>query len=111
MEIVEEKAGDVLIVTLKGRLDTNSSKEAEKQILDRIGAGEHRLVIDLAELDYLSSVGLRVLLLAAKRMKAVQGQLAVCTLKPEVATIFDIAGFAAIFRILATRDEAVRELS
>jgi len=111
MEIVEEKAGDVLIVTLKGRLDASSSKGAEKQILDRIGAGEHRLVIDLAELDYLSSVGLRVLLLAAKRMKAVQGQLAVCTLKPEVATIFDIAGFTAIFRILATRDEAVRELS
>jgi anti-anti-sigma factor len=111
MEIAEEQAGNVLIVALRGRLDAGSSAEAERQILDWIGAGAHRLVIDLAELDYISSVGLRALLLAAKRIRAVQGRFAVCALKPEVETIFEIAGFTTIMRILATRDEAARELS
>ncbi len=111
MEIVEEKTGNVLIVALKGRLDAGSSGEIEKQILDRIASGEHRLVIDLAQLRSISGAGLRALLLATKRIEAVQGQLAVCELRPEVATSFDIAGFATILRILATRDEAVRELS
>ena len=111
MEIAEERAGNVLIVAFKGRLDASSSSVAEKRLLDRIAAGEHRLVIDLADLDYVSSVGLRVLLLAAKRIKAVQGQIAVCALKPTIATIFDIAGFATLFRIHATREEAVCDLS
>jgi stage II sporulation protein AA (anti-sigma F factor antagonist) len=111
MEIAEERAGDALIVAVKGRLDATSAGEAERTILERITSGAHRLVIDLAELDYISSVGLRALLLAAKRIGSVEGRLAVCALKPEIASVFEIAGFPAILRIVATRDEALQEVS
>ncbi len=110
MEISQTKTGDVTTIALKGRLDAASSKATEERILKTIEGGEHRLVIDLAELAYISSVGLRVLMVVAKRLKPLGGKVAVCALQPSVRLVFDIAGFGTIFRIFATREEAVAGL-
>jgi stage II sporulation protein AA (anti-sigma F factor antagonist) len=111
VEITEQLTGQILTVALKGRLDGTTSKGVEELILKRIEEGQRTLVVDLAQLDYISSVGLRVLMLAAKRLKSVAGTIVVCALQPSIKQVFDIAGFASLFRLFDTRAEAIQQLS
>jgi anti-anti-sigma factor len=78
----------------------------EQRILALIDAGEKRLVIDCAQLQYISSAGLRVLLIAAKRLSD-SGKLALAALNNQIRDVFDIAGFSSIFQIYRTQDDAV----
>lgn len=108
MEIFEEKSGDVITFALKGRLDAASSKSTEERILKKIEEGERRLVIDMAEIGYISSVGLRVLMVVAKRLKGLGGKVAICALQPTVKQVFEIAGFLTLFPVFDTREQALQ---
>jgi len=110
MDISEDKTDTVMTVGLKGRLDALSAKAVEERLLKLITAGETKMVIDLGEVGYISSIGLRVLLIAAKRLKAAKGQIAICAMQPPIKKVFDIAGFTALFKIFPTRAEAVQAL-
>jgi stage II sporulation protein AA (anti-sigma F factor antagonist) len=110
MQISEEKIGDVWTVGLQGRLDAATSKGAEEFLLQRIDAGERLVAFDLSRLDYISSVGLRVFMMCAKRLKTTQGKLVVFGLTPMIRQVFEIAGFLSLFPVFANRDEAVAGL-
>ncbi|MGE0043715.1 MAG: STAS domain-containing protein [Vicinamibacterales bacterium] len=110
MQISEAKVDQVLVVGLKGRLDGTTSKAVEEQLLRKIDGGERWLVLDLAELEYISSVGLRVFMMAAKRLKVAQGKVVVCALTPSINQVFEIAGFLGLFPAFETRDQAVASL-
>jgi anti-anti-sigma factor len=110
MEIEEESEGQRTILALKGRLDGTTSKGVEERVLKLIESGQRTLVFDLAQMDYISSIGLRVLMLAAKRLKPLGGSLAVCALQPSVNQVFEIAGFNTLFRSFETRAAAVQQL-
>ena len=110
MEMNEGKKGNVLVLGLSGRLDSTSSKAFEERILGVIDVGERRLVIDLSQLDYVSSAGLRVFLLAAKRLTSANGKLALCSLTEPVREVFDIAGFSSVFSLYGSYDEALKSL-
>lgn len=107
MDIVVEKSGDVTIVGLKGRLDALSSKGVEERLLQMIDGGDRQMVIDLAQLDYISSVGLRMFILVGKRLKQVNGKIVVCSLQDAIQQVFEISGFTTIFPIFKTRTDAV----
>jgi anti-anti-sigma factor len=107
MEIKEEKRGKVKIVGLRGRLDANSSQAVENQLLALLNQGEDRLVLDFSELTYMSSLGLRVLMMVAKNIKRVNGKLALAGLNDHIYEIFKIARFTSIFSIYSSSDEAV----
>src|SRR5262249_3530029 len=109
MDITERRTGDVVTLSLTGKLDTTSAKTFEAQILSRIAAGDRRFIIDLAQLDYISSSGLRVFLVAAKRLERENGKIALCALTQPVRDVFDVAGFSSIFPVHASHDEAMRE--
>jgi anti-sigma B factor antagonist len=111
MELVEAKQNGVVILGVQGRLDASNADTVEQRLLALIAAGERRLVIDCAQLDYISSAGLRVLLVAAKRLTATGGNIVVAALKEPIKEIFDIAGFAALFRVYRSQDEAAAALS
>jgi anti-anti-sigma factor len=108
MEITEERRVDVLILGILGRLDSTTSKSVEEKLVSAIEAGERRLVIDLSELEYISSAGLRVFLLAVKRMTAVSGKVALSSLKDPIKQVFDIAGFSSMLSIYGSPEEAVK---
>lgn len=110
MEISESTRSGVVIFGLKGRLDASNANVLEDTLLASIGAGMRRLVVDCGQLDYISSAGLRVLLVAAKRLKGGDGQIALAALKEPIKEVFDIAGFSSIFHIYDTADEAVAGL-
>jgi anti-sigma B factor antagonist len=74
-------------------------------------AGDDRLVLDLSGVEYISSVGLRVLMLASKQAKAQRGSLAVCGLVPVVREIFEISRFNLVLDVSLTLREALARLS
>ena len=107
MKITDLKSGAFLVLAVEGRLDTLTAPEFEAEGLRRAQAGEARLVLDLAGVDYISSAGLRGILAVAKRLKAKGGDLAVCGLRGIVAEVFTVSGFAKILPVFATREDAL----
>lgn len=111
MEIAEIRSPEAVTLALAGRLDGTTASAFETRVLTHIEAGDTNLVLDLADLAYISSVGLRVFLIAAKRVKPVDGRIVLCSLQPSIKQVFDIAGFAGMFTFAATRDEALATFS
>jgi len=107
MQITEQQTGDLVIVGLSGRLDAASAKAVEDALLSHVDAGACRLVLDMADLDFISSIGLRVLLLVAKRLKASQGVVCVCALRSQTEQVFEISGLKDLLPIFETRDRAI----
>lgn len=97
MEILKKQSGDQLTIALKGRLDTNTAPELEK------GVGELKdvkvLKVDLTNLDYISSAGLRVILTLHKNMSSNGAKLIVAHPKDEVMEVFDMTGFSSFLTI------------
>ena len=108
MLIQEEKQGDVLIVKIDDHLDTATSTMFETKLMGLIDAGERRLLVDCGALEYVNSAGLKVFLLAAKKLEPLGGQLVLCALAPSVLMIFEMIGFTRIMQIAPTREEGLR---
>ena len=95
--VESEKEGDKVLVSVGGRLDTTSAPQLQDE-LDKSLKDAKELVIDMADVDYISSAGLRVLLSAQKTMSK-QGKMILRNVKPEVKEVFDITGFSDILTI------------
>jgi anti-anti-sigma factor len=108
MEMTGQKKGAVMLLALKGRLDASSAPGLEEKLLALIDGGETKFVFNFLQLDYISSAGLRVLLMAAKRLKAANGKIVLTSLKDQIREVFEIAGFSAIFPMYEVEDDALR---
>ncbi len=97
MEITSVRNNADLVIKLVGRLDTLSSPQLEAELKNSV-AGVETLTLDLEQLDYVSSAGLRVLLAARKLMDG-QGGLSVVNVNPGVMEVFEMTGFADILSI------------
>lgn len=111
MEIAESKEGGTIVLAPSGRLDSNSSKQMEDCLLGHISQGANSLVVDFVDLAFISSAGLRVLLMGAKRMKKSGGKLALCSLDPNILEVFKVSGFDRIFVISEDRAEALKAVA
>jgi anti-anti-sigma factor len=103
-------ADNVRVVKPQGRLDSNTSPAFEKQLLSCIEGGSRRVLLDFSELQYVSSAGLRSVLLGSKRMRAAGGSLALCSLNAQIAEVFQISGFDTILDIHASAEAAMKHL-
>jgi len=110
MEISERKAAGIVTLSLSGKLDATNAKAFEQKILGQIESGERRIIIDLAQLDYVSSAGLRVFFLASKGVSSANGKLALCSLNDPVREVFDMVGFSSMFSIYGSHDDAAKDL-
>ncbi|MCC6134095.1 MAG: STAS domain-containing protein [Candidatus Contendobacter sp.] len=108
MDIQEQRQGNITILKPVGRLDSLSCREFETRLLAALDDNQ-AVAVDCAALDYISSAGLRVLLVAAKRNRA-GGRLALAELRDNVREVFEISGFSAIFVIHPTVAAAVAAL-
>jgi anti-anti-sigma factor len=110
MEIHDERIGDTCVVTVKGRLDSGASAA----FADRVGAlitnGNRNLLIDFAGVDFVTSAGLRAVLILVKKVKAAGGSFALCGVRDSVREVLDITGFTGMFSIHPARDEAIAAL-
>jgi anti-anti-sigma factor len=110
MDITEQTSNAIVILSLTGRLDAVSADPVKQRLLASVGAAPC-LVLDFAGLTYVSSAGLRVLLELARRVQSAKGKLALCAMVRHVQQVFELAGFAALIPIFATRDEALSALA
>ena len=88
---------DSLTLQIQGRIDTKTAPELEDMLKSSLG-GIKQLTIDLADVDYISSAGLRVLLIAQKTMNR-QGNMTVRNVSQDIMDIFDVTGFSDILTI------------
>ncbi len=108
MQILEEKKGDVKVVVVRGRLDANTSPLLEQKIQQILNQGENRLALDFSELIYISSLGLRVLIVAAKNLQKINGKLGLAALNEDILGVFKMAGFTRVFSIHPTLEETIQ---
>lgn len=96
MEISKVEQGSELVVSIKGRLDTNAAPQLGEEMEKSLVEGISHLVIDMAECDYVASSGLRVILGAQKKMNALHGTMVVKNVVGDVMEVFEMIGFADI---------------
>lgn len=108
--IAQEALENARLISIAGQLNSGNSTSVENEITGLIDRGDHRLLLDLSSLEYISSAGLRVVLVVAKRLKAERGQLILFGMQPQVREVFEISGFLSILEVAPTREEAISRI-
>ncbi|AWW26512.1 STAS domain-containing protein [Acetobacterium carbinolicum] len=99
MKIEVKQESDIFLVELEGRMDTNTSPEFQKEMEPYYTKQGFKMILNFDKLDFVSSAGLRVLLLIQKKSKALDGSLVIKNVKPEIQEVFDMTGFSDILTI------------
>lgn len=110
MELFPSRRPGALVLAPRGRIDHGNAEDFQAALrapLAECRAGGARLVLDLSGLEYISSAGLRVLMLASRQATAQGGDIVVAAMAPVVREIFDISKFTLVFRCFETVDEAL----
>lgn len=110
MHLVIDKTDNALVFQPEGQINSANAAAFESDLMAQVDKGEHRVVLDLARLDYVSSAGLRVVLLLAKKLKQAGGALVLCDLQPSVREVLEISGFLAILTVCDNRAQALAAL-
>lgn len=112
LEITDTTEQGIAIVQLTGRLDGSTSAQADKFLADLDTAKPGvSILIDATQLEYMSSAGLRVLLMAAKRAKAADSSIAMANPQQGVKQVLEISGFTSILDIHPSREEGLKALA
>ena len=98
MELKKNLQGKELTVEVTGRVDTTTAPELEGAVKDEINSVD-KIVVDFKNVDYISSAGLRVLLIIQKGMTAHGGKFVITHVKDEVMEVFDMTGFSSFLTI------------
>lgn len=110
MDILEETNDNALVLVPQGRLDSRTAPLLQEHLLGRIDDSP-AVLIDCSRLDYVSSAGLRVFLMGAKRCKQAQRGFAICSLQEPVKEVFEISGFLSILSCYPDRKKALQAVS
>jgi anti-sigma B factor antagonist len=110
MKLVEGVSEDVTVVEAYGRLDSTTAKEFGDRLVSLVQAGRGSLVVDLKNIDYISSAGFRALLITKRATVEKQGKLALCGVIGEVKRLFEIGAFTDEFLIFPTQAEGIGKL-
>jgi anti-sigma B factor antagonist len=113
MNIAHKRFNRVDLLTLEGRLDAASAPQLKQQIESLFEQGRYRIVLDMANLEYLASPGLRVLIEARKRARDWKitdlegGDVRIANMPPRIKEVFDLTGFTALFETYPDVTEAI----
>ena len=107
MELTKEMRGRVIVVTARGRLDGNTSPAFGARREELAAVSEPRLVVDFAGVNFVSSAGVRAVLMVLEQVKAANGRLALCAVQAPVREILDIAGITGMLDLHPAKAEAV----
>ena len=111
MELREDLVGEVTVLAVAGRIDSSTASALDSRLANFQAALRNRLVLDLGQVDYISSAGFKVLMITARRIQDANGRLALCGLSAEVRRLFEIAALTRFFTILASTQEALTLLA
>ena len=108
MEITTKQLKRVDVVTVSGRIDSSTAPELDKVLTSIVDAGRYRICMDLKDLEYLSSAGIKVLISILRTCKRWnRGDLRLANMRPRIADVFDLAGLTPLFKVYPDVVEAV----
>jgi anti-sigma B factor antagonist len=107
MEIDIKEMNEIQILSVKGSIDADTASEFDQSLEKQISGGRDRIILDLSQLEYISSAGLRVIMKAAKKMEITGGEMAIVGLRGVVQEVFKVSGFYSLFNIYDSEEEAV----
>jgi anti-anti-sigma factor len=104
--VTEPTPPDLVVLTPPARLDSNSAAAFEQELLGRIDAGAHRIALDFSSVSYISSAGLRTLLIGAKRLRQTGGRVILCAVSESCYKVLEVSGFLTLFPLFPTVEAA-----
>ena len=110
MEPTTRKEKGSVIVSVKGRIDAVTCSDIEKYLSEAVAGDEKFLVLNLNEVDYISSAGLRSILVIARKLKAQQGEFVLAGLQQQVKRVIEMSGFGSFLRIFDTEEDALEQI-
>jgi anti-sigma B factor antagonist len=108
MQISTHEQGAVAVVAVNGRVDSATAPDLESALKKLVETEKTQIVLDLMDVEYMSSAGLRAMVSTLKTVKRVNGDLRVANPSPRVDEVLRLAGLTSIFSIYRSRDEAVQ---
>jgi len=114
MDLMQKRYADTVVLSPVGRIDHSTSegfKTALAPYMTRCAVGLDRVLLDFVGVEYISSVGLRVLMLASKQAKTQGGSIGVAALRPAVKEIFDISRFTMVLDVFPSVREGLARFS
>ena len=114
MQLTDQRIGNALLLKVSGRIDRASADDFKKALgpyLAQCKPGGVVLVLDFSAVEYISSIGFQVLLVAQRQAKTQYGAIAVAALQPGVKSIFEIANFSKVIRCHESVRDALADLS
>lgn len=109
MNITERVENDVTVIVLGGRIDTQGAVEMDEALQAAVAQGKHKMVLDMAEVHYISSAGLRTLADVLTKNKQANGDLKLAALNSRVRRVLEVIGFDNFFSIHETVQEAIAD--
>lgn len=107
LTIRAQPGGKAALLCVAGRLDGTNASRIEAAVDERLGAKEALLLFDLTELIYISSAGLRQLLIVARKLQANGGKALFCGLSDEIFQVFEVSGFKDVLSVHRSREDAL----
>ncbi len=111
MQVIPERSGGALFLKIEGRIDGTNAHTFHEDIKKNVTPDDKTIVLDLEGLEYISSAGLRIILLVAKDSRNTDVNFAVCALNKLIGQVFQHSGFDQIINIHDTREAAIQSFS
>ena len=108
MDMLELKKNNTHILGIRGKLDSVTSPDLLARLQELVRQGERRILLDCADLEYISSAGIRVLFEVAAQLQALSGRLACCSVNSNVRKVFDLVELPADIPVFADVEESLK---
>ncbi len=109
MKITTEREGETIIALVDARVDGTNAKEFQIELEEVIAAADRMMILDCEKLSYISSAGLRVVLLTARSLQRKNSKFAICSLSEEIGKVFQISGFDKVIPVFANRADVLEK--
>ncbi len=108
MQITTRQVYDVLVADMEGKLDSKAAGYGNDELVRIVQSDHDRILINLENLEFVTSAGLRVLLLASKLQKSAGGTLKMCSANDAVKDVLKTCGFDSLISLYPTEAEAIK---
>lgn len=106
MKVTTSTSGTASVAAVDGRVDSANAKDLDQELAAIVDGGGSRLVVDCSNLRYISSAGLRALLVAIKRTNKEGGGVAMCNVPDHIREVLEVSGFTRLTKVFGTVEEA-----
>lgn len=106
--IQRQDKDELSVLNLSGFLDAHTAPELEKQLDQLINEGRCKIIVNFANLNYISSAGLGVFMGKIETVRSMNGDIKMCKMTPKIFRVFDLLGFPTLYDIVQEEEEAVQ---